>query len=179
MNNIIYVTGYGRSGNTFLQLALEKMYNQVIVSDHNHNSLYFVNRLGSQIVMPIRNPLDSVASFYTFQTYNKINTTLDKCLNHYIEYFTQVNKHKDKLCLLDFEEMTKNLEYVKNKIKNKYSLESNKNIDLKQIETDMASNYPMFFYNRSKAKPTERTKQEILTLSNYLEALDVWNNLYR
>ena len=177
MKNIIYVTGYGRSGNTFLQIALEKMYNKIIVSDHNHTSLYFVNRLGFQIVMPIRNPLDAVASFYTFQTYNKIETTLDKCLNHYIEYFTQVNKHKNKLCLLDFDKMTKNIEYVKNEIKRKYSLESNNNIDLKQIEREMIAYYPMFFYKRTKAKTTEQTKQEILTSRNYVEAVNIWKNL--
>ena len=73
--------------------------------------------------------------------------------------------------------MTKNIEYVKNEIKRKYSLESNNNIDLKQIEREMIAYYPMFFYKRTKAKTTEQTKQEILTSRNYVEAVNIWKNL--
>ena len=174
MGNLIYVTGYGRSGNTFLQIALQKMYSKVIVSDHNHNSLYFVNRLGSNVVIPIRNPLDSVASYYSFLTYNKVTTTIDKCLENYIDYFSKIQHHKDKLCLLDFNKMTTDLTYIENQIENKYGCAVDKKIDIKEVEQEMTKNHSMFFYTRSEAKASQKIKQQVLDSNYYNQALTLW-----
>jgi hypothetical protein len=138
MNNKISLVGFPRSGNTFMRYALQNLFPSYEILSHTHT----VKSLEDNInILPticvIRNPLDSIASWFIFRS----NTTesylkLEDDLNFYIRYYNALLKNKEKILFLDFEIFKNDTEYVKNKINNYLNIQTDLNftsLEIKQI----------------------------------------------
>jgi len=167
---MIYIAGYPRSGNTFVEVILNRVFKGVVVSSHDHSVTYLLNRIGYNLVVPVRNPLDSISSWITFRKHEGILVTIENCINNYIEYLDSVYKNINKICVLNFDKFKEDISYVTNKVSEYYGNIIDKNITMDKIDNEMKNHYEMFFRGRTLAKATDKLKNEILNHRNYKDA---------
>lgn len=167
---MIYIAGYPRSGNTFVEVILNRVFKGIVVSSHDHSIEYLLNRVGHNLVVPVRNPLDSISSWITFRKHEGVLLTIENCINNYIEYLEAIYKNINKVCVLDFDKFKEDISYVTNKVSKHYGNIVDKNITMEKIDNEMKNHYQMFFRGRTLAKADNQLKNEILKHEKYKEA---------
>lgn len=105
------ISGYPRSGNTYLSYALQLLYypdkdwnlpRHTVVSIENNN----------KVIVPFRNPLDCISSWHSFFSDLPIKSHID----FYIRFNSAVIENLNKVVLMDFDLFTKNLGYVVDRV---------------------------------------------------------------
>ena len=167
---IVFVLGYPRSGNTFIEVILNRVFKGIVNSSHIHTVEYLLNRLGNNLVVPIRNPLDSVSSWIALRHSEGITLSVEQALDEYVVYYKAFEENKGKICLLDFEKFKNDISYVKTKVEKHYGNISNKPITLEKVMKEMDSHYNNFSPNRNVGKADSQLKQKVKEADNFKQA---------
>jgi hypothetical protein len=178
----LFIAGTTRSGNTFLEVVLSSMYkNKNIISKHDHTVVYLLNRIDNEnIITPLRNPLDSIASHYTFKNFlgrNQIDQSIDMDIKYYTRYYKFINDNFNKILVLDFDIFTKNLSYISDSIKEKFNIEKTDEVDLDLISQYMERNRSLFFNKRDEAIVTQEVKDMVSSSIEFKNVVIEYNNI--
>lgn len=137
--------GYPRSGNTFLAYALRAMYfsdEEINKNIHSSPELYNANR--QLIIVPFRNPADSISSWFNHGRNNmgdKNNSylTIENVVLSYEAMMKTALLNIEKIVLFDFAEFTQSLDYIKNKVETYFDITSDVNLAAQDIVDEMTT----------------------------------------
>ena len=168
--SIIYVLGYPRSGNTFIEVVLNRLFKGIVSSSHNHSVEYLLNRLGNNLVVPIRNPIDSVSSWVAFRKFEGVTVSVEQALDSYIAYYHALKQNGAKICLLDFDKFKDDISYVKTEVGNYFGNILDKPITMEKVLKEMDNHYRNFSPNRNSGKADSQLKQKVKQAHNFDQA---------
>jgi hypothetical protein len=139
MNNVV-VSGYPRSGNTFLNCSIALMYG---IEEPKYNHTVKALEHFEKMLTPYRNPVDCISSWsYLQQTNLKSNDqvlpeTIDSDINYYIRFGEKSLEVKKKITFLDFDIFTKDLAYIEEAVAKTFSLKKVRTVSLDEVKEYM------------------------------------------
>lgn len=126
--------------------------------------------------VPIRNPLDSVASVTAFMKYKNIESlekAIDDNLNKYLNFYSYFLKYENKTIPLFFEKFTKDLSYIEKASKNLFNENTkiilDEDIKKKMNQSDFSLSLP-----RDNKEELNLYKQEIIKNNKYDISVDIF-----
>ena len=182
-NNIeFFVSGYPRSGNTFLNFVVRELYgskNPYLV--RSHDELDILNNLEKNVCVVIRNPLQSIASYNQFRTQlttdKNTNVTLDDDFDRYLRYYNFIDKHLDQVLLMNFAKFSKDSEYIINKINTKFNVKPLVHLDVKVLKQKMTEKGGRNHLPRKPNETRQQIENEVLEHPLYKDVLDLHDYL--
>ena len=172
MKELLITSGFPRSGNTYLNQALNLLYYPNETVNENRHTVIAIEKF-DKIMVPFRNPLDSIPSWQKFPS----GGYLEEDVKFYIRFYSAVLTNLHKIVLMDFESFTKDIEYIKNKVLKTF------NLDSKQDITDFEIKEKMLMNGKNKNLP-QNNQEELLEvklvlqdLPNFAECLELHNLL--
>lgn len=132
MKDKLITTGYPRSGNTFLTFSLKSLYFPTEKKNQSFHTLLTLSQVDKCFV-PFRNPLDSIASWKV----HREGDDLIFDIKFYSRFYKGILQNLDKVILMDFDYFTKNLDYIKNKVKDNFGFDPVANPTIDDIKNLM------------------------------------------
>ena len=173
--NLLVISTFPRSGSTFLNSAINSLYykGEPSMNYHTANSL---NR-SEKIIVPFRNPEESIASWHIFP--HKDKSTLDMDIRYYLRFYTEVLNKKEKVVLLDFHKFTKDLDYIKDKISNNFGVRPISETSIEEIKNSMLSSGKEINLPRNNANELQNIKNNLVNHKDFNNCLEVYSNLLK
>jgi hypothetical protein len=134
------VSGYPRSGNTFLNCAISLMY---AIDEPRYNHTVKALEHFEKILTPYRNPVDCISSWsYLQQTNLKRNDqvlseTIDSDITYYIRFGEKSLEVKKKITFLNFDIFTKDLAYIEEAVAKTFGLKKVRTASLDEVKEYM------------------------------------------
>lgn len=119
-NSDIVIEGYPRSANTFAVAGIKLAQNdQINIASHRHEigHIRYALQLHKPVIVLIRNPIDAIVSFIIRE-----DVSISFSINYYIYYYKKVNKYKNRVLILKFDEIIDHLDKSIDKINKKFNL---------------------------------------------------------
>lgn len=156
----------------FLNFALHKIYNTPLQEKAKHT----VKSLEAypKILFPIRNPIDSIASFLEDDLYEK---SIQPLINYYLRFMNAALSMEDKLCVLEFEKFKDDLDYLTNSVYEFHNIEPVNKPTIQEVKDSMLElNYT---HNLPMNNQEHLSKmKEVLNSHNVLDqCYEVYNKL--
>ena len=173
--DLLKVIGFPRSGNTFLNFALQDIYYpDELVNDVHHIAIDI--SLYNKLVVPLRNPIDAIASWHLFAPRMK-SDHFPTNINYYTEFHFYVLNNIDKVKILDFNIFTNNLKYIEDNVFDFFNIEIKKNTSIDKVKNNMInSNKEKNLPNQNK-KELEAIKYELKQNNKIQECFEIYNKL--
>jgi len=175
----LITVGYPRSGNTFLSHALRAIYFPGEEINKNiHAPQELLNGDRELTIMPFRNPLDSIASWFNhgrnnMGDRNNSNLTIDSAIILYENITRTAAASIEKIVLFDFAEFTESLDYVKNKVETYFNITSEINLTVQDIVDEMISLDKTFHIPNETI--LDDIKDQVLDNERYSSVLDSYS----
>lgn len=186
-NRIISTFCYPRSGSTFLVTALEHIYTDCYFHLARHTVWEVKDEVskGKILVVPFRNPLDSIGSWNIYRQEGHLggshfdwhNDTLEGDFKFYLRFYSEILPHKDNLVFFDFDKFTLDLDYIKSKIKKFYNLEPIGNPSVETIKKFMSEDIRKLNIPRENKPLIEEIKLQIKEHPSYNDTLKLYQKL--
>ena len=172
IKSLLVTSGYPRSGNTYLNQALNLLYypeQEVNLSSH---SAKVISKPGT-IIVPLRNPLDAISSWHKFP----LPSTMLEDVNFYIRFYSTVVNNLHKVCLMDFNKFTVDVDYIKDQIFKHFKINAShyvSDFDVKKvmIENEKENNLP-----RNNQEELQAVKKLISNTEGFDTCLELYNKL--
>ena len=164
VKDLLRTCGSPRSGNSYINQCLNLFYYpDEDVSLNFHDSDEFLRR--KMTICPYRNPLDACSSDYLELPALHMSGTVglsgttpqdlaDTTINEWIRFHQIVLENEDKICLLDFDRFTTDLEYVTDRVYKYFNLTSNILVTDEKIKNALIKNF------RSNNLPINNKKEK-------------------
>lgn len=165
-------SGYPRSGNTFLNQALNLIYYPDQVANLNNHSVSVITKK-NKIIVPIRNPEDCIASWHNYSGQG----TFLADIKFYLRLHNAVKNNLDKIVLINFDYFTKDLEYIKNKIKKNFDIDSVANPTINDIKNAMLETKREKHLPRNNKDLLDATKEELIKMPELQECIKLYEEL--
>jgi hypothetical protein len=177
------LSGYPRSGNTFLKNALEELYPEYNTKSSIHSVSYLKNMAkNNKVLVPFRNPEDCIPSWTYYRTYDlvefnikKENTYIDD-INFFIRFYKESLQNAKNLIFLDFDKFSTDLNYLTNIINNSFNIE-HEHISLECIKTKMSDNNLKKYLPRSNTIILDEIKKSVYKEKEFILAKKIYQNL--
>lgn len=164
--------GFPRSGNTYLNQALNLLYYPTEEVNLNKHTVVAIKK-ATRILVTFRNPIDSIASWHNYPS----DGHLKKDVEFYLRFYCAVLENLNKIVLMDFETFTKNIDYIKNQVFNNFGFVTNSNATDYDIKYAMIKNNKKINLPRNNQEELMLIKEELKTMSNFEECLQIHENL--
>lgn len=187
VKDLLRTCGAPRNGNSYINQCLNLLYyTDEDVSLNFHNTDEFLSR--KMTICPYRNPLDACSSDYLELPDLQISGQVvlsgtsskdfsDTAINEYIVFYQIVLENEDKICLLDFDRFTTDIQYVKDRIYKYFNLKSNILVTDKNIKDELIKNLKFKNLPRDNKEENEKAKKEILNNKNFKKATEIYDKL--
>lgn len=172
IKDLLITSGYPRSGNTYLNQALNLLYYPEQEANLNGHSARGLSRNGT-VIVPFRNPLDAIASWYKYPLPSKVLEDV----NYYIRFHTTVLDNLNKLCLMDFDKFTIDINYIKNQIFKNFGLSTNKYVTNEDVKKAMFANDKHFNLPRSNQEELQAAKELVSNTEGFDKCLELYAQL--
>ena len=174
MRDLLITTGFPRSGNTYLNYSFKSLY---YPEENPRLNFHSVSSMGKHdhLFVPFRNPQDCIASWHNYPS----NGQLEEDIKYYLRFYTAALENLNKLTLMDFNKFTKDLEYIKDKVKSSIDIEGIYDVSDEEIKGYMLNdkknkNLPLPVIN-----DVSLTKEALLNTESFKECLVIYNNLLK
>lgn len=178
----IVVSGYPRSGNTFLRSAIKLSYTNTTVPFHIHNAAYVMENKDREIfAIPVRHPADAIASWdYYRDNDSKEGSILrrykkDSGFFYYLDFYEKVNNLSDNILMFDFNKFTTDIDYIYQKL-NKLCSPSN-TVTLEQVKQYLIDNNLNINLQRDNKELLEQYKEKVIGHPDYNKTLQLYNSI--
>ncbi len=174
MRDLLITTGFPRSGNTYLNYSFRSLYYPEENTRLNAHSVSYMEK-HDHLFVPFRNPQDSILSWHNYPS----NGQLEEDIKYYIRFYSHVMNNLNKVTLMNFDYFTKDLEYIKNKVKGSIGIESVYDVSDEEIKRCMLNdkknkNLPLPVINDISI-----IKETLLNTESFKECLVIYNNLLK
>jgi hypothetical protein len=173
LKHLLSVSGFPRSGNTFSGYLSWISY---YPSEPKRKSWHTVRAMKEQenVVVPFRNPIDCIASFYIFS--NK-TTDIKGMANFYKRMYSNAIELSDKVVLVDFEKFTFDTNYFYERVKNKLNIEPVSMVSTSDVKLAMANEGKYNHLPRENQTEKKEVKTYLLDNWDFTELLELYNKL--
>jgi hypothetical protein len=170
--DILIVSGFPRSGNTFLNFALWQMYYPAEEFNKNFHTVKAIKQ-NNKVLVPVRSPFESVASWSNFVP----EEGLSESCKYYIRFHTEAKNFNDKVIFVDFNKMIDNLEYIKTLVKDNFDIDpvAETTIDALKalmVEKDRDWNLP-----QNNQVKLDAIKTTLLSVPEFADCEIIYNNI--
>ena len=135
MKELLITSGFPRSGNTYLNQALNLLYYSEQEVNSNRHTVVAIDK-SNRIIVPFRNPTDSIASWHNYPS----GGNLESDVQFYIRFYSAVIDNLHKVVLMDFDYFTKDVDYTKDKVLKNFGIETNCFVTDSQVKEAMLAN---------------------------------------
>ena len=172
IKNTLKAVGYPRSGNTFLSYAIQNLY----FPEEEINKTYHIisgilNR--NKTLVPFRNPIDSIVSFLVFKGSDDYLTEI----NYYCDFNSGVLSNLNKVVLMDFDYFTKDLDYIKEKVKTNFFIDPVNNPTIDDIKNSMNEYHKKKNLPRNNKDLLDSKKDLLKQMPEFQECVDLYQKL--
>jgi hypothetical protein len=175
LQEALTISGYPRSGNTFINHAFFKMYDFAHINFNRHTVKSIEER--EHTFVPFRHPLEAISSWHIYQQVHFLDIRfIENDIKFYNRFHQEALKMKDKITFLDFDLFKNNIKYLEDKVFNLYNVSA---IPVKayEIKDFMAHRRLMLNIPRNDGE----TKQEVMSFVEkqelYKISLDLYNHI--
>lgn len=167
-------TGFPRSGNTYLNYSFRSLYYPDNIPNKVFHSASTIEKF-DHLFVPFRNPLDSIASWNNYPS----NCEIELDIKYYIRFYSHVMNNLNKVTLMNFDYFTKDLEYIKSKVKESINIESIYNVNDEQIKAYMIEDKKNKNLPLSSPDNVSTIKETLANTKSFKECLDIYDNLLK
>lgn len=118
-NYDVLIDGFSRSANTYGSVALRLCYPHGVVICHRHMPVYVIQALRDRkpVCLLIREPRAAIASWIIYSGWD-----FDTAIDDYIAYYEPLMAYRDKLLVVEFNQVTREFPAVVQALNHKYGL---------------------------------------------------------
>jgi hypothetical protein len=168
----LQVCGFPRSGNVFLSYLLREVYYPQLSTSmpyHFEDTFDKFNRL----IVPVRNPLEAIASFNNFLLPHSIQDDINLYININTKALNSVNT-----IFVNFDQFTSDVAYVKNIIKNNFNIEPMADPTIESIKQSIIDgNHEIHLPNPERYEAIESTKLVLSNMPEFQDCVNIYNTL--
>lgn len=170
MKDVLITSGYPRSGNRYLNQALNLLY---YPEDKVNEVVHTISSIdkAKKIIVPFRRPLDCIASWQVYP----ISSTLESDILFYTRFHKAVINNFDKIILMDFDNFTKDISYIKNKILNNFGIDTSVEITDDNIKNAMIVDGKAISLPRDNKNELDLIKEKLQKMPEFNECLSLYN----
>lgn len=172
MNKLLITSGYPRSGNTYLNYALNLLYYPEESANWNNHTVVAVEK-ANKIMVPFRNPLDSISSWHKYPW----QSTMIDDINYYIRFYSAILGSLDKVVLMDFDYFTKDIDYIKDKIFKNFSIGTDNYVIDAQVKEAMLANGKDINLPRNYKEELDAVKAELQQMPEFTQCVELYERL--
>ena len=175
LQEALTISGYPRSGNTFINHAFFKMYGLAHINFNRHTVKSIAER--DHTFVPFRHPLEAISSWHIYQQVHFLDIRfIENDIKFYNRFHEEALKMKDKITFLDFDLFKNNLKYLENKVSDLYGVIA-KPVAAYEIKDFMAHRK----LNLNIPRNDGEIKQEVMAFVEkqylYKKSLDLYNQI--
>lgn len=172
MRQQLITTGFPRSGNMYLNYALKELYfNEEKVNIPWH--LTSVIQEMPKVLVPFRNPLDSIPSWYNYQK----EALLENDIKFYIRFYSATLENLDKVVLMDFDYFTKDIEYIKDKVSKNFGIDTDRSVTDAQVKEAMLAGNKEINLPRNNQEELNAVKEQLANQPLFEKCVELFNEL--
>ena len=161
----VEVTSFPRSASTWLIECLRAAFPQEQVATHGH--VYRVIGRARNLIVPIRNPLDSVSSWMQFTGNDDANALLD----WYIRFYDAIYRGIRQVHIVEFDDLVSDPNGVMDWLSGVLRLGEPQVIDVGSLETSMSESLKDHVPSRDRRADTARLREQVKLASNYKDSV--------
>lgn len=172
MKGKFITSGFPRSGSTYLNQALNLLYYPEQKVNWNRHTVIAIEQ-ANQIMVPFRNPTDSIASWHKYPSRSEIAADIA----FYIRFYSAVLNDLNKVVLMNFYQFTKDLDYIKDKVFKNFGIDTNRVVTDEQVRQAMLFNGKDINLPRNNKEELDAAKIEIINAEKYNQCLELYAEL--
>ena len=131
----LITSAFPRSGSTYLNQALQLLYYPTKPVNENRHTIVAIEK-ADKIIVSFRNPKDSIASWHKYPS----NGLLEADIKYYVRFYSYVLDNLNKVVLMDFDNFTQDIEYIKSQVSDNYNLTTDALVTNDEVKTAMLAN---------------------------------------
>lgn len=172
MKSVLVTSGYPRSGNTYLNQALNLIYypeEEVYINFHSTKAI----QRAQKIIVPFRNPTDSISSWHIWPSNEKLK--LD--VKFYIRFHSFVLDNLNKVVLMDFDYFTKDINYINNKVLKHFDIQTKCYVTDAQVKEAMVTNGKDINLPRNNKEELALVREQLQNTAGFDKCLELYAQL--
>jgi|688.fasta_scaffold261705_2 hypothetical protein len=172
MKELLVTSGFPRSGNTYLNHALNLLYYPEQEVNSNRHTVAAIEKT-NQIIVTLRSPEDSIASWHTYQSGGQ----LESDIKFYIRFYSAVLDNLSKVVLMDFDYFTKDIDYIKDKVLKNFGIDTGRYVTDVQIKEAMLVSNKKINLPRNNKEELDAVKQQLVDIVGLDQCVELYNQL--
>lgn len=172
IKGLLVTSGYPRSGNTYLNQALNLLYYPDEYVNLNNHTVVAMKK-SAKIIVPFRNPLDVIASWHKYP----LPSTVIEDVNFYIRFHSAVLDNLHKVCLMDFDKFTADIDYIKDQVFKNFGLSTNRYVPDEDVKEAMLANDKHINLPRNNQEELQAAKELISNTEGFDKCLELYAQL--
>lgn len=172
MKELLITSGFPRSGSTYLNQALNLLYYPEQEVNWNRHTVVAMET-ARRIIVPFRNPIDSIASWHLYPSWGKIENDI----KFYIRFHSFVLSNLNKTILMDFDCFTKDIDYIKDKIFKNFGLGTDNYVTDAQVKEAMLANGKDINLPRNNKEELDAVKAELQQMPEFAQCVELYERL--
>ena len=175
LQEALTISGYPRSGNTFINHAFFKMYDFAHINFNRHTVKSIADR--DHTFVPFRHPLEAISSWHIYQQVHFLDIRfIENDIKFYNRFREEALKMKDKITFLDFDLFKNNLTYLENKVSSLYNV-SALPVTEDEVKEFMLSRRLVLNVPRNDAEIKKEVMSFVESQDLYKKSLDLYNQI--
>jgi len=163
---------FPRSGGTYLNTTLQLLYYPNTFFVKNQHTVSAIEK-AEKIIVPIRNPLDCISSWYVFSQ----SVSLEMDIKFYSRFHSAVLSNISKVILMDFGQFTKDIDYIKDKVFKNFGIDTNRNITDEQVRQAMLTNGKDINLPRNNKEELDAVKDVLPNEPGFDRCVELYNQM--
>lgn len=187
VNKKIFITGYPRSGTTFLTKCIVNILHSsdVVSHIHNTNAIRIAIKKNIPTLITLRNPKECYTSSVIKLGRNSFRKRIQLIRIH--KWYKYIHQNQKKLVIISFDKLIKNPEIELDKIFKSIGIKIEKDMINRAIKL---ANYTTFeidkrnplistYPNKAKDEIKEKIFKDIENNSTFLKTIDLWEKILK
>jgi len=168
----LITSAFPRSGSTYLNQALQLLYYPTEEVNRNRHTTIAIEK-SDKIMVPFRNPKDSIASWHKYPS----NGLLEADIKFYVRFYSFVLSNLDKVVLMDFDNFTQDIEYIKSQVSDSYNLTTDALVTNDKVKMAMLANGKEINLPRNNKAELDLIKASLESMPEFTECVDIYARL--
>lgn len=175
--------GFPRSGNTFLNFVLKTLY---FPTEEINNTRHEANMFDrhSKLIVPIRNPIDCIASWNNYIPLfgiegMLIERNLEQDIKFFLRFYNKVLSVGKNAVVMDFDRFTTSVDYIKDTVKENFGYETDVSLSIEDAKSKMATENENFIDNlpRNNQEELNSIKEKLQDIPGFDKCLELYAQL--
>lgn len=175
LQEALTISGYPRSGNTFINHAFFKMYDFAHINFNRHTVKSIEQR--DHTFVPFRHPLEAISSWHIYQQVHFLDIRfIENDIKFYNRFHEEALNMKDKITFLNFDLFKNNVKHLEENVSHIYNVSAIPVTD-REVKDFMADRRLVLNIPRND----EEVKKEVMAFVEkqdlYKKSLDLYNQV--